>query len=227
MKTYIIRLEENEHSCQIAEDCHTQAVRFNLQPEFFNAINGNNSEFHYSQTGIRKAGKFKKNRLGVIGCFFSHYYLWKQCAYENIPYLILEHDGYIIRYISDDILDQFEDVLKLDRLDPYSSRYNEEIDNECKLPVIIQPYINPSPKYKTRIGLKTNYFKGAYSYIIKPHAAKKIIDYITIHGHVTADQQINDSIVKLETTFPTIARLHPYYSIGENIKSASLTKNLV
>jgi GR25 family glycosyltransferase involved in LPS biosynthesis len=226
VKCFIIRLEENDHSCKMAFDCFEQAKKYNIEANYFKAINGNNSVEHYNKLNIKQAGKFKKGKLGVLGCFLSHYYLWKQCVDDNIPYLILEHDGYIIRHIPEDILDQFEDVLKLDELDPYSSSYNNKINEEFKLPITIQPYINPSPKYKTRIGLGTNYFKGAYSYIIKPHAAKKIIDYITINGHVPADQQINDTIVKLETTLPTIARLHPFYSIPGNLKNTSLTSNL-
>ena len=50
--------------------------------------------------------------------------------------------------------------------------------------------------------------------------------YININGHRPADQQINATIVKLQTTVPTVARLHPYYAIGNNIDTASLTRNL-
>jgi GR25 family glycosyltransferase involved in LPS biosynthesis len=224
-KCFIIRLEENELSCRIAEDCFNQATKHNVESNYFKAILGHDWEFHYAKLNIRRAGKFKKNRVGVLGCFLSHYYLWKQCVDDNIPYLILEHDGYFIKNLPNDILDKFDDVLKLDRLDPYSSSYNNSLDAENNLPITVLPYTNPSSKYKTRIGLGTTYFKGAYSYIIKPHAAKKIVDHININGHVTADQQINNLIVKLETTSPTVARLHPFYSTDGNIKSASLTGN--
>lgn len=225
-KCFIIRLEENEHSCKMAQECYEQAVKFDIYPEFFKAINGNNAEQHYAKLNIKKAGKFKKGRLGVSGCFFSHYYLWKQCVDENIPYMILEHDGYIIREIPDNILDMFDDVLKLDSLDPYSSNYNNQIEKENINSISVQKYVNPAPKYKTKVGLGTNYFKGAYSYIIKPYAAKKLIQYISQFGHVPADQQINEVIIKLQTTIPTVARLHPFYAIDNNITSFSLTRNL-
>lgn len=224
-KSYIIRLEENEHSCKIAEECVIQAKKFNIDLNYFKAINGKDSDLHYIKTGIKKAGKFKKGRLGVLGCFFSHFYLWKQCSEENIPYLILEHDGYIIKDIPNDIVNQFDDILKLDRLDPYSSSYSKLLDNEKSIPFNIEKYINPTPKHKIRIGLGTNYFKGAYCYIIKPHAAKKIIDHIYKHGHVPADQQINGNIIKLETTVPSLVRLHPFYEEGDHLKSMSLTGN--
>lgn len=225
MKTYIIRLDENEHSCRMAQDCYEQAAKFNLQPEFFKAIHGKDSELHYQKTGVFPKRKMKKGRLGVLGCFFSHYYLWLECIQTNIPIVILEHDGYIIKPFDETILDEFKDVLKLDRLDPYSKSYNSSLEQEKNLPLQIQKYINLNPKNPEKIGTG-NYFKGAYSYIIKPAAAKKLIDHIAEHGHVPADQQIGDWILDTQTTVPTVARLHPFYAIDNNIQKASLTRNL-
>lgn len=221
MKCYIIRLEENLHSCKMAQECYDQAVIHGLQPEFFKAINGNDTESHYSHTGIIRAKKFKKNRLGVRGCFFSHYYLWKKCVELNEPIIILEHDGYIVKEFNDTILDSFSDVLKLDRHDPYSKSYDILVQQEIDTPVTVIDYINPKPKAG---GI--NYFKGAYSYIIKPNAAQKLINYITDNGHLPADQQIREPILELKVTVPTVARLHPFYALGNNINSASLTKHL-
>lgn len=226
MKTFIIRLEENEHSCTMAQDCYDQAAKFGLQPEFFKAINGHNAEYHYKQTGVVKKGKFKKNRPGVAGCFFSHYYLWQRCIKLDEPIIILEHDGYFIRKLPEDILLQFTDVLKLDRLDPYSRKYNSRLDKEQNYDIIVENYLNPSPKNlkKHDIG---NYFKGAYSYIIKPDGAKKLVFSCKTNGHRPADQQINDQLLELKTTTPTVARLHPFYAIADNIETASLTRNLI
>lgn len=227
IKSFIIRLEENEHSCQMAKECKIQAVKHNLQPKYFKAIHGNNAEWHYNKTGITRQGKFKKNRPGVVGCFFSHYYLWKTCIELNEPIVILEHDGYLIRPIDDNILTNFDDVLKLDRLDPYSRSYEKDIEAEQHLETTVKLYRNTKESVAKVVkhGLG-HYFKGAYSYIIKPSGAKKLIKFIDINGHRPADQQINSRIVNLKTTVPTVARLHPFYAIGNNIDSASLTRNL-
>jgi glycosyl transferase family 25 len=223
MKTYIIRLEENEHSCKMAQDCYDQATKFNLQPEFFKAINGLDVEKHYASTGVKRLGKFKKNRPGVDGCFFSHYYLWKQCIDINEPIIVLEHDGYVIRHIDSKLLDNFDDVLKLDNLDPFDNNYNKKINLEKDLDVkVIQYKFTNKKVFKVGLG---DYFKGAYSYIIKPQGAKKLIDFISKNGHRPSDQQINSSILDLKTTTPTVARLHPFYSVGINIKISSLTGN--
>jgi len=225
MKCYIIRLEGNDHSVKMAQECYDQAVKFNLQPEFFNAINGLDAKKHYELTRIKAKRKLKKGRPGVIGCFFSHYYLWLKCVELKEPIIILEHDGYILKHISSDILNQFNDVLKLDRLDPYSNRYNESLDSESNLDLTIKKYINPTPKNPIKLGTG-NYFKGAYAYIIKPQGAHKLIKHIQKEGHITADQQIGDWVLETNTTIPSLARLHPFYSIGNNIKTHSLTQNL-
>jgi glycosyl transferase, family 25 len=228
MRCFIIRLKENEHSCKMAQDCYNQAIKFGITPIFFDAINGNDAEMHYQKENIRQGKKFKKERPGVLGCFFSHFYLWKQCVQDNIPYVILEHDGYIIKPFDNRILSQFDDVLTLDRLDPFSNNYEKYLDQEKLLPTSIQQYKNLDAKVLvTKIYPKTtNYLKGAYAYIIKPQAAQKIIDHISVHGHLPADQQINSNILNLEAVEPSLARLHPHYAIGTNIKDDSLTRNL-
>jgi hypothetical protein len=65
--------------------------------------------------------------------------------------------------------------------------------------------------------------RGAYGYIIKPHAAKKLVDWIQINGFVPADQQLGDAIVKIDVITPSIVRLHPNY-VGK-IAELSLTGN--
>lgn len=225
MKTFIIRLEENEHSCQMAQECFDQAVLHGLEPNFFKAINGNDAQKHYAQTGVFPKRRMKKGRLGVLGCFFSHYYLWQECMITDTPIVILEHDGYMLKPLPKNILDTFEDVLKLDRCDPFSNSYNKVLEEESTLNLSIEKYTNLENKNPVKIGTG-NYFKGAYAYIIKPSGAKKIIKHIRQNGHVPADQQIGDWIVDTRTTIPSLARLHPYYAIGANIKQASLTRNL-
>lgn len=229
MKTFIIRLSKNEHSCKMAKECKDQAVKFGIDAEYFEAINGLEADKHYKLTGVPKPKKaLKKGRAGVLGCFFSHYYLWKMCAEQTEPYCILEHDGYFLKPITNEVLDKFDDVLKLDNCDPYSPNYNQILEEQKNQQMIIKKYINPAPKALHKIGTG-NYFKGAYSYILKPNGAKKLIKFIHENknglGHRPADQQIGDAVLHTWVITPTIARLHPFYSLDNNIKTASLTSN--
>ena len=225
MKARIIRLEKNEHSCEMAKDCYDQAILHGLSPSYFKAINGNDAAEHYEKTGIHPRRKMKKGRPGVVGCFFSHYYLWLECMQTNTPLVILEHDGYMLKPLPSNILDTFEDVLKLDRYNPFSNKYNKVLEEESTTKLSIEKYTNIENKNPVKIGTG-NYFLGAYAYIIKPEAAKKLIIWIRQNGHTPADQQIGDWIVDTRTTIPSLARLHPFYAIKTNIKRHSLTRNL-
>lgn len=229
-KTFIIRLEGHAHSENMAKQCQDQAAKFGIDAKMFDGINGFDVYKHYVSTGVpRPTKRLKKGRQGVLGCFFSHYYLWKSCSQDTVPYLILEHDGYILRPITDDILNSFDDVLKLDGCDPFGPSYNDVIaegllDTEIK----IEKYWNKNAKNPAKIGTG-NYFKGAYAYILKPAGAKKIIEFIhrneNLKGHRTADQQLGDKVLNTWVTVPSLARLHPFYAEGDNIKTASLTGN--
>ena len=222
MKAFIIRLKDNDISEKHAKECVDEAKKYNIDVNYFDAINGKDYTEHLQKLKIVPTYKFKKGRAGVFGCFLSHYYLWKKCAEENMPYLILEHDGYFIRPLPSNILDQFSDVLKLDNLDPYSKSYEAIIDEEKTLEQYVYKYHNYQAKFleKNQTG---NYMRGAYSYIIKPHAAQRIVEWISVNGFVPADQQLGDALVDIQVVVPTIARLHPAYfnRIGE----LSLTGN--
>jgi GR25 family glycosyltransferase involved in LPS biosynthesis len=88
--------------------------------------------------------------------------------------------------------------------------------------ISIQQYRNSQAKFleKNQTG---NYMRGAYGYIMKPHAAKKLIDWIKINGFVPADQQLGDAIVDIKVITPTVVRLHPDYH--SRIGELSLTGN--
>ena len=222
MKTFIIRLKGNKISEKHADECVQQAKQFGIIAEYFDAINGKEYQQHLDNLKIKPRYKFKKGRAGVYGCFLSHYYLWRNCAKANVPFLILEHDGYFIKPLPEKVMDMFTDVLKLDNNDPYSKNYNSILDQEANNDLKIETYHNHTAKFleKNQTG---NYMRGAYSYIIKPHAAKKIIKWIAKNGFVPADQQIGNNIVDIKVTKPTIARLHPAYF--QNIGALSLTSS--
>lgn len=222
MKYFLIRLKNNEISEKYAKDCIAQGKLHGVDLECFDGVNGNEYQSHLSKLKITPRYKFKKGKVGVFGCFLSHYYLWQTCVDAGTPFFISEHDGYILRPVDENWLDHFDDVLKLDNLDPYSKSYNVLIEQEKTKDVLISRYVNPEPKFtdKNQTG---NYMKGAYGYIIKPSAAKKILTWISKNGFVPADQQIGDAIVDIKVTKPTVVRLHPDYH--KRIGALSLTSN--
>lgn len=222
MKSYIIRLKNNDFSCKIAEECIQAALRFNLNIDFFDAVNGEEASIIFENDKIFKYPKsLKKETLGVKGCAASHYLLWKQCAKDNVPYLILEHDAYMIRPLPENIEEKIIDVCKLDSNSPYDESYDDEV-SENRGDQIVD--YDLSWGYKKKSAPYGGYFKGAWSYIIQPHAAKKILEQIKLNGWVPADKQFGKNILHLQATQSTIFRIHKIYN-HSNIYDLSLTRN--
>jgi GR25 family glycosyltransferase involved in LPS biosynthesis len=222
MKSFIIRLPENEFSCEIATACVKQAHTFGLEVEMFNGVTGQQATDIFSNDLIQKyPKKLKHDTAGVRGCACSHYLLWKACAAGNEPYLILEQDAFMIRPLPD-VLDKFNDVLKLDSCNPFSTDYERDI--LVTRPDGVTDY-DLSWGFKQKAAPYGGYFRGAWSYIIKPHAAQKLVNAFCTSGWVPADKQIGIDLLELTTTTNTIFRIHPRYT-SENIQQLSLTRNL-
>lgn len=227
MKCKIICLKDIKISINNARECIEQARKFNIELEIFDAIDGRDAKNHFKNLKINKKWDFKDGgTIGIDGCFLSHFYLWKECLNYNIPYLILEHDGYFIKKLPENILNKFTDVLKLDHLDPYSIYYNEQIESYKNLNNSVIDYYNDYSK-QTHLHETGSYLRGAYSYIIKPSGAKKLIDTVYKKGYLPADCQIGNKIVDIKVCIPTIARLHPIYSGNKNIFELSTTRDLM
>jgi len=220
MKSYIIRLKTHAFSSSIAEQCINQARVFGLDINYFDALTGAQAEATFLQDGINKyPQKLKRNTAGVQGCAGSHYVLWKQCMDDNVPYLILEHDAYMIRPLPD-LLDQFEHVLKLDSNDPFSDQYDQQVIQDKGMSVV--PY-DTDWGYKKKAAPYGGYFKGAWAYIIKPWAATRLVEAFQTNGWVPADKQFGEKILDLRSTASTIFRIHPMFH-SSNILELSLTR---
>jgi len=214
MKNFIITLRNNQLSETIADECIEQARKFNLFFEKFDAVNG----FHADDSKKRlNVAPSRKMRPGALGCALSHITLWKSCLEDNEAYFILEHDGFVIENIPLDILEKFNDILKLDICNPYSECYEQELDNSQTRSLEILNI----PEDSNMISNAGQYSRGTYGYIIKPHAAKKLLDWIDIHGFLRSDHQLGNGICEIAITNKSLIRLHPYY-LGK-VKSLSLT----
>lgn len=113
MKTYIIRLSDFPNSVEWSKNAYNSARQHNWDIHFFEGSNGQKEKLADYNIKINK--KYKKaiksfERLGTVGCFLSHYRLWKLCIELNEPICILEHDVTI--HDTFPALN-FEDVIKL------------------------------------------------------------------------------------------------------------------
>lgn len=231
MKAFIIRLKENKLSCKIAEECVQQAQTFGTKIEYFDGIYGNIGLEIFKKYNVKKFDrKVKEITPGRVGCAASHYLLWKKCVELNETILILEQDGFQIRPIPSDIEKNFTDVIKLDNYRPSIDTYENDIKKNFKekyssyvWPDWILKNLNKSKKKRIPYGYP--YFNGAWSYLLKPSGAKKVINAFESRGWVPADKVFGVNVLDLKTTNETIFRLHPTYTM-DNIKRLSLTRKL-
>lgn len=231
MKAFIIRVKQNQLSCDIARECVSRAKSFGLDVEYFDGVYGNEGNEVFEKYGVKKFKRFvKRDSPGRLGCAASHYLLWKKCIELNETVLILEQDGYQIRPIPKDIDSNFDEVMKLDSCWPFDDTYEKcvredhptEKYKEYSWP---QESIKDALKKAHKFPFGYPYFRGAWSYMIKPKGAHKVIKMFEQEGWVPADKVFSSQRMSLKTTTETIFRLHPFYK-KENINYNSLTANL-
>lgn len=90
-KTIMIRVKNDIISESYAEYCRQSWEFANIR--FYDAVTP--SQIHL-QDGKLKFGRKNNKDLTPTekACFYSQYNLWKKCAKERIPMLVLEHDAY-------------------------------------------------------------------------------------------------------------------------------------
>jgi GR25 family glycosyltransferase involved in LPS biosynthesis len=148
---------------------------------------------------------------GVIGCFLSHYFLWKKCIEINEPIAIFEYDALVINRIDESLLTKFDDYLNLDyarhlylkNIEVYESHLKTNVDN------IFIKVLEPDVRGIGYKFMNRNHIKGAFGYIIKPSGAEKIIFSVKRDGIVPADVALNLSYTNVSYTEPSVVRLHP------------------
>jgi hypothetical protein len=78
------------------------AKKFNWPVEIFPAVNGYYlNDLIWSDLGLSIPKKTKNkdkfgDKPGALGCFISHFLLWKHCANTNQPIIVLEDDADVI-----------------------------------------------------------------------------------------------------------------------------------
>ena len=226
MKTKIIVLQSSEISRTMGAKCIARAKEFGIDAQVSNGIHGAEAPDILKSLGLRQyKPKMKGGRLGVLGCFLSHYFLWEQCYKAKEPYMIFEHDAYMLRSLPNKVLKRFPDILKLDSLDPYRDSYNEELNSQSEeLRIWSLNERLEHGKHKHSRGL---YSIGGYGYIVKPHAAYQLMSEVRIHGFRPADHCIHTTkYIDVHHLAPSVVRIHKDYHDHSAMKSMSLTRNL-
>jgi len=222
MKAVVIRKFNDELSEGLADQCIESAKQFNITVTKVDGV----YDCHYEL--LQEYNLFpypkivtKKLRLGYIGCFLSHFLLWKECVATQQPILIFEHDGLMIRPLPNNILDTFDTILNLDPASRTADDYEEYLQLDQELTIDPYPYV-VTDKLKYR-SINMTHIKGIHAYIIKPAGAEFLLNSINKFGYIAADVAINQFYVGFYATKPSYARINPFFCNKKNVKQFSHT----
>ena len=207
MKAYIITVKGNELSEESANKTLQSAKQSGLEPEIYYGVNKYEAEHILTNSGLdidNKDGVFTKvsYKESTIGCFLSHWSLWKKCINRNEPFVILEHDVNFYGKFDFDKVDKDSDgVINIGKPlwgKKWKAWPDGLVERFCKVPMLsfVEEY-----KY---CDCEQHFLHGAHSYIITPNAAKKLIKHYTENGIVPADNSINLDVVKIYDYKPFI-----------------------
>jgi len=193
IETYIIHLPNVKESVITATNLQKQLTDFNMPSTLFNGIYGpdgvallqkENRQVHpigFKGTRVDNKSKEKMKSPGLIGCFYSHFLLWKKCAELDKPIIIMEDDNVLTRPF---IPVEWQDVLILVLGHPAKSRYFQHL--------LKNPTGNPRAIYYNRSSMP-----GACGYALKPCGAKKLVETYK-NTYLPADNCINKLIVSIQ-----------------------------
>lgn len=191
-KAFVIAIKGHSISEQQLQDCLSSAKKFNWEVNVFWGIDGKTiTENTWISEGLfPRLDKPTMSKLGVQGCFLSHYSLWKKCLEINEPIIILEHDALVQDFWTPIEIDNA--VIKLHR---HYSRKNIKLDNDTG-----------------------EWSKSGHAYCILPSHAKTLIDFVKKHGAFEVDRIIGSKVIPFKHLgAPSLVERQNSYSTTEEI----------
>jgi hypothetical protein len=196
-KTRMIRVKGDRVSERYADYCKESWDGFN-----FALVDAVTPATLHEQSGVTfgRRGNGRELTDTEKACFYSQYNLWKKCAIENIPILVLEHDAWLenpsaIQY-NPNLEVQFLGQHSMEAV-MYHPRFARRLIRYCET----RPVSGPMQLVDTLVGYLN---KGQQSRFALPHArymgphapVKSVIDpnlgTTVDHDGSTADRLIKD-----------------------------------
>jgi GR25 family glycosyltransferase involved in LPS biosynthesis len=209
VKSFIIHLSKIASSLESAVKTQQDLVAIGITAELFEGTYGTEAEkifadegrtvhpidFKGNATDERDANKAR--RPGVMGCFYSHYRLWKRCVELNETICVFEDDVKVLRPL---VPVEFVDILVIAmgaRKNEKYLHYIHDPQGECHA----AEYVHRS-------------MPGTVGYMITPDAAKKLlINYKKTF--LSSDNAINKGVVTIQ--------IHSHIMGAANLDKQSLT----
>lgn len=210
MEAFVITLEGNEYSERVAWRCvETASTIGGLQVEQVAAIGPKTSldvmrGFGLEWTWGNNGGGLIHHSYGGslerrVGCAMSHYQLWHHCAEIGKPILILEHDAVFIQPFE---RFEFQGICQIN--DPAGATPCGDSWSSH----MIHRGPGVFPKTKVFNSGRPDGLAGNSAYLIKPHAAEKMIGLYREFGVWPNDAMMCIQFIPyLEEFYPFITRV--------------------
>jgi GR25 family glycosyltransferase involved in LPS biosynthesis len=215
MEAHIITLTSNLRSSAAADRCKKSA---NIPIKTFEAVTETQAEklmrdfyirWNYPwkgeeydmKAGVKKTAYQTVEPMRRIACFLSHYLLWKRCAEQNEPLMVLEHDAIFIKPFDETPFMKAEcEIISIN--DPRGATRKAQDFHEKlqKGPQLIQrvPTIDDL--------MIPQGLPGNSAYIIKPGGAQKMLELVKEFGAWPNDALMCKQLIQ------TLASSKVYYT---------------
>jgi GR25 family glycosyltransferase involved in LPS biosynthesis len=197
MKAFIIHLSRIPSSLNTAATVKESLDKFGIENELFEGSYGNEVKQLFEETGRTchshsfKGPDFKyteEEKLGlsapgVMGCFYSHFRLWQKCVELNEPIMVFEDDVLFTRTYHPV---EFDEVL--------ITVFGNRNKSAKYYHYLTDPVGEPRAE-----GYWQASMPGTVGYAIKPHAAKKLVDfYNENNSFLPSDNAMMTMLIKIQ-----------------------------
>ncbi len=189
MRAYVITILDNEQSVKAAENCIRSGAPQGIVINKWKATTPADMPFEMlAEKGIdgNRLDEVYSRADNCAAAFLSHYSLWEECMKVQEPIMIFEHDAVIVDTISERILNGqcFKQMMNIGK--PSYGQF--------RTPAFIGSGPLTSKKY----------FPGAHAYIVKPAAARQLIQATKGIGAAPTDVFLH------KDTFPFLEEYYPW-----------------
>jgi GR25 family glycosyltransferase involved in LPS biosynthesis len=197
MRSFIIHLPSVKSSLDSALETKKQLENIGISPEMFIGSYGPDIEKIFEKEGkvVHPVEgvvleRRKVSGTGAKGVFHSHFRLWSLCVELDEPIMVFEDDVVVYRPLKEI---EFDEVLII------SINYDWDMSLQWK------DYLEKDNNLSTAQSYTERFIPGTSGYIIKPKAAKKLIETYK-NSYIISDVAMNSEVIKMEIHPQVIGR---------------------
>jgi GR25 family glycosyltransferase involved in LPS biosynthesis len=197
MKALILHLKEVPYTIESALIAGESCKTFDVEPQLFEGYVPSKANEYIKQKGLGfydpgpKLYRIKNKKGGVRGCMVSHLEMWHEVVRRNETTIIMEHDAQMVR---DTWRAEFDDIMHCAPADNLKHWDGHTFEDDDQTDTIVEQWT-----FQRKGEIQ---FKGTYGYVIKPHAAKRLIEAAYDDGITAADMFIKQKYINLQYVKP-------------------------